>query len=183
MTVIAILGVLLALVLFGFYLSWRATRLHRLHHRVDTARAALDAALSRRLTAVLDLLDAGGVEEGGELAEAARAVGTAERDRRDLAESTLSRVLRESLESPEFRGSAERWDGLRSQLTEVEAAAKGVHMARTFYNDAVSDTRLARRSRLVRMLRIAGTAPLPDYFEIDDQPPRIPLLPIGPDTP
>ncbi|MFD6951442.1 MULTISPECIES: hypothetical protein [unclassified Nocardiopsis] len=171
-------GTLLALALFGFYLSWRATRLHRLHHRVDTARAGLEAALLRRRDAALALAAA---DPGafGELAGAAGAARDAGEGQHDLAESTLSRVLRASLES---HGTTERWELLRPQLAEVEAAAKGVHMARTFYNGAVSDTRRARRSRLVRAFRLAGTAPLPDFFEIDDQPPRMPLLPVGPDT-
>jgi hypothetical protein len=34
--------------LVGVYISWRAGRLDRLHTRLDTARAALDAALLRR---------------------------------------------------------------------------------------------------------------------------------------
>ncbi|WP_223830504.1 hypothetical protein [Nocardiopsis quinghaiensis] len=172
-------GTLLALALFGFYLSWRVTRLHRLHHRVDTARAGLEAALLRRRTAALDLA-AAGTGAFDELSEAAEAAHEAGEGQRDLAESTLSRALRTSLES---HGATERWELLRPQLAEVEAAAKGVHMARTFYNGAVSDTHRARRSRLVRAFRLAGTAPLPDFFEIDDQPPRIPVLPVGPDIP
>ncbi|ADH66266.1 MULTISPECIES: hypothetical protein [Nocardiopsis] len=166
--------------LFGFYLSWRATRLHRLHHRVDTARAALEAALERRLAAASALAAADGTDATRALPGAAEAARGARDRQRELAESALSRTLRAALESP---GPAERSNMLRPHLIEVEAAAKGVHMARTFYNGAVSDTRRARRSRLVRTFRLAGTAPLPDFFEIDDQPPRIPLLPVGPDTP
>jgi len=90
----------------------------------------------------------------------------------------LSRVLRAETEAtgPECPPSA------LPALAEVESAAKGVHIARTFYNDAVSDTRRARRSRLIRVFRLAGTAALPDYFEIDDRPPRIPRPPVRPDT-
>jgi hypothetical protein len=43
-----------------------------------------------------------------------------------------------------------------------------VFLARRFYNDAVAVTRAARRRWLVRMLRLAGGAPLPEFFEIDD---------------
>jgi hypothetical protein len=46
-------------VLIGFYLSWRASRLDRLHTRVETARAALDAALVRRSAVVLELASSG----------------------------------------------------------------------------------------------------------------------------
>lgn len=158
----------LFLVLVGCYLSWRATRLDRLHRRVETSRLALDAALLQRGAAVLDLAAADALEpsRARELAEAATAVRRADLQHREMAESELSRVLRASLDSVQYS------QALRPHLEEVGAAAKRVHMARTFHNDAVSDTRRARRSRLVRALRLAGTAPLPDFFEIDDQPPR-----------
>ena len=40
--------VIAVLAISGVYVSWRAGRLDRLHTRVETARAALDAALVRR---------------------------------------------------------------------------------------------------------------------------------------
>lgn len=173
-------GTFLVLVLFGCYLSWRATRLHRLHHRTDTARAALDAALARRRSAVLALVaaDGAGPRTTGELSGAVVAARDAGEGQRNLAESRLSRVLRTVLELRE----AEYLEPLRPQLAEVEAAAKGVHMARTFYNDAVFDTRRARSSKLVRLFRLSGTASFPDFFEIDDQPPLVPLPSDRPDS-
>ncbi|MFI6574745.1 hypothetical protein ACIBFB_03000 [Nocardiopsis sp. NPDC050513] len=168
----------LALVLTGFYLSWRATRLDRLHHRVETARAALDAALLRRGSAVLDLASADGLpaDRARALAEAATAARRAREGERELAESALSRELRSAL------GPLRATAHLRDRLTEVAGAARGVQLARTFHNDAVVDTRRARRSRLVRALRLAGTAPLPDFFEIDDEPPAAPPPSTGSDT-
>lgn len=162
-----VVAVLLVLALIGFYLSWRATRLDRLHHRVETARAALDVALLRRAAAVLDLAASGhlGTEASVGLREAANRVRRADAPHRELAESALSAALRETL-------------GTRTALTtgresqEVRVAARGVHLARVFHNDAVGDTRRARRSRLVRLLRLAGTAALPDFFEMDDQAPE-----------
>ncbi len=41
-------------------------------------------------------------------------------------------------------------------------------MARTFYNNAVAVTREARRKPLVRALRLAGNAGLPEFFDMDD---------------
>ncbi|WP_017587374.1 hypothetical protein [Nocardiopsis ganjiahuensis] len=154
------------LVLLGFYLSWRATRLDRLHHRVETARAALDAALLRRAAAVLDLAADPGLDPGTarNLAEAANGARRAGEGERELAESELSRILRASLDPSEAGPSGDRLD-------EVAVAARGVHLARVFHNDAVSDTRRARRSRVVRLLGLAGTAALPEYFEMDDRPP------------
>lgn len=175
MTTVA--AALLFLVLLGFYLSWRATRLDRLHHRVETARAALDAALLRRAAAVLDLI-ASGVLRPGEaraLAESANRARRAGGGERELAESALSAALRDVLghtDTPSWGAASD------PRLEEVLVAARGVHLARVFHNDAVSDTRRARRSRLVRLLRLAGTAPLPDYFEMDDRAPGT-ALPQG----
>ena len=45
MTWTIIVLVVLAVVLWGFYVSWRASRLDRLHNRVEAARTALDLAL------------------------------------------------------------------------------------------------------------------------------------------
>jgi len=43
-----------------------------------------------------------------------------------------------------------------------------VFLARKFYNDAVAATRAARRRWLVRLLRLSGGAPRPEFFEIDE---------------
>ncbi len=40
------------------------------------------------------------------------------------------------------------------------------------HNDAVRDTLVLRSRRLVRWFRLAGTAPLPAYFEIADAAPE-----------
>nr|WP_308207900.1 hypothetical protein [Actinomadura madurae] len=58
-------------------------------------------------------------------------------------------------------------------LEELSSAAAKVAYARRFYNDAVSQARIARRKPLIRILPLAGRAPLPDFFEIDDDPPGI----------
>ena len=47
----------------------------------------------------------------------------------------------------------------------VDAEAR-VQLAHRFYNDAVSDTRALRVQPLVRILRLGGTARLPEYFEL-----------------
>ena len=55
---IVVLAVLV-LVLFGFWVSWRASRLDRLHNRVEAARTALDLALVRRAAAASELASSG----------------------------------------------------------------------------------------------------------------------------
>src|SRR5262249_16724777 len=51
--------VICAAILAGAYVSWRAGRVDRLHARVETARAALDAALVRRSAVALELAACG----------------------------------------------------------------------------------------------------------------------------
>ena len=138
---------------------------------METARAALDAALMRRAAAVLDLAaaDALDPEVARTLADGANSARRAGEADRELAESALSATLRSALDAPAPDSSSS--PPLAPHLEEVAVAARGVHLARVFHNDAVADTRRARRSRLVRHLRLAGTAALPDYFEMDDRPP------------
>ena len=54
---------------------------------------------------------------------------------------------------------------------ELADAQQRVMLARRVHNDAVRDTRSLRRRRLVRWLRLAGTAAQPDYFEIAEPDP------------
>src|SRR3954466_2037737 len=48
------LPLLAVLLVLGWYLSYSASRLDRLHHRVESTRAALDAQLARRAAAALE---------------------------------------------------------------------------------------------------------------------------------
>jgi hypothetical protein len=175
MTWTIIVLVVLALVLWSFYVSWRASRLDRLHNRVEAARTALDLALVRRAAAASELASSGLLDPAASLLLAdgvrrVRQVGPAERD---LAESDLTRALRATLGDPDFRkelavdGDADH-GGAAELVAEVEAAAQQVFIARKFYNDLAGRTVYARRRPLARALRLAGSAPLPQFFDMDD---------------
>jgi hypothetical protein len=58
-------------------------------------------------------------------------------------------------------------------LAELEDAEQLLVLARRVHNDAVRDTRDLRSRRLVRRLHLAGTAPMPAYFEIADPVPGV----------
>jgi hypothetical protein len=161
--------VVAAAIFVGVYVSWRAGRLDRLHARVEGARAALDAALVRRSAVALELAAGGLLDPATSLliagaAHDARAAGQLD----ERAQSDLTRALRAALSQPGFRTALASRTGGDELLGELEAAAHQVFLARKFYNDAVAATRSARRRWLVRLLRLAGGAPLPDFFEIDD---------------
>src|ERR1043166_4271104 len=91
--------IIIAAILVGVCVSWRAGRLGRLHARVEAARAALDAALVRRSSISQELAATGLLDPATSLliagaAHDARAAG--EPDER--AESDLTRALRRSEE-------------------------------------------------------------------------------------
>jgi hypothetical protein len=190
MTWTLIVLAVLAVVLWSFYISWRASRLDRLHNRAEAARTALDLALVRRAAAASELASSGLLDPATSLllADAVRRVREVGQAERDLAESDLTRALRATLGDPDFRkevvgddsasthGAAHQEpdnQGAHSQgaaelVAEVEAAAQQVFIARKFYNDLAGRTVYARRRPLARVLRLAGSAQLPGFFDMDD---------------
>lgn len=169
MTLAVSLIIVAVLAIGGVYVSWRAGRLDRLHFRLETARAALDAALVRRSSVVLEIASSGLLDPASRvlLTDLAHDARSASGDR-EQAESDLTKALRMIFRQPGSRASMESVDGADEMISELESAAQQVFIARKFYNDAVAVTIEARRRWLVRVLRLAGGAPMPSFFEIDD---------------
>ena len=175
MTWTIIVLAVLALVLWSYYVSWRASRLDRLHNRVEAARTAFDLALVRRASAASELASSGLLDPAASLllADAVRRVREVGPDERDLAESDLTRALRATLGDPDFRAELAADHGAANQgetelVAEVEAAAHQVFIARKFYNDLAGRTVYARRRPLARVLRLSGSARRPEFFDMDD---------------
>jgi hypothetical protein len=162
--------IVLVVLLGGVYVSWRAGRLDRLHNRVEAARTALDLALVRRSSAAYELASAALLDPATSLllADAVRRTKDAGPGERDLAESDLTRALRAAFGQPGFRSSLAAVDGATEMVAEVEAAAHQVFIARKFYNDVAARTIDARRRPLARVFRLAGNAPRPEFFDMDD---------------
>lgn len=169
-----------AVVLFGMYLSWTAGRLDRLHARIDAARAALDAQLVRRASVAIELATSSLLDPAASLLllDAAHAARQAEDEHREVAESQLSLALRAVLEEPEQVAALRAEPGGEDAVRDLTAAVRRVPMARRFHNDAVRAARAVREHRLVRYFRLAGSAPFPLAFEMDDAPPPA-LTPEG----
>jgi hypothetical protein len=160
--ILAAIGVVV--VLFA-WVSFTVTRLDRLQGRTAQARSALDAALVRRAAALQALASHPDTalrppQEERLLALAAASLDASE-STREAAENDLSRALRDLPAGSD--------PALLADLTD---AARRVALARRFYNDAVRDTRLLRRRRVPRLLRLGGAEPLPAFFEIDDTVPQ-----------
>jgi hypothetical protein len=162
--------IVLVVVVGGVYVSWRAGRLDRLHNRVETCRTALDLALVRRSSVAFELASSALLDPATSLllADAVARVREVPLDERDLAESDLTKALRAAFEQPGFRSSLAGKDGATDLVAEVEAASHQVYIARKFYNDVAARTIDARRRPLARVFRLAGNAPQPEFFDMDD---------------
>ena len=171
------LPLLLALLLvLGWYLSYSAARLDRLHHKVESARAALDAQLVRRCVAALEVAPFLDPASGLLLADAAAAAleaGERSVPGADLeeAESDLTRVLEAALEDPAHVEALARDPNALGALDVLRQACERVGLARRFHNEAVAQAQRVRRKRVVRWARLAGHAAWPVTVEIDDAPP------------
>jgi 8-oxo-dGTP pyrophosphatase MutT (NUDIX family) len=159
--VIALVVVLAVLVGFGAWGYQTANRLDRLHVRYDLSWQALDAALARRAVVARAVAANafGAAGDAKQLVAAADAAERAPRRAREACENQLSAAL--AMVDPEALPA-----GLIAELADAEAR---VLLARRFHNDAVRDTLALRERRLVRVLRLGGTAALPSYFEIAER--------------
>ncbi|GAB2679135.1 hypothetical protein [Thalassiella azotivora] len=187
-TLTVVLVVLLVLGLLAWYLVSCATRLDRLHHRVETATAALDNQLLRRASAAGALATSGLLDPASALLVAGAAAEAAEAGQvpaqggagdapgpgdpaREGAESDLSRALRATL-TPEAVVLISQDPVGRDLLEDLRAASERAALARRFRNDAVSQAQRVRRKRFVRWTRLAGRARMPRTVELDDELPE-----------
>ncbi|MCX5202533.1 hypothetical protein OG897_13885 [Streptomyces sp. NBC_00237] len=168
-----LIWIVVALFAIGLYLSWTAGRLDRLHTRIDASRAALDAQLLRRASVAQELATSGVLDPASSIVlyQAAHDARQAEEEQREVAESELSQALRAVFGEPEQVEALKLAPGGEEAAGELAAAVRRVPMARRFHNDSVRAARALRRHRKVRWFRLAGHAPFPMAFEMDDEAP------------
>ncbi|HYN56198.1 MAG TPA: hypothetical protein VES03_03255 [Motilibacterales bacterium] len=174
---LAWLALILLLVTFVVWrLSALASRLDRLHHRIDLARASLDAQVIRRARAAEALATSGLVDPASAFVLARAASNSRNADPADtvelsVVESEMSRDLREVFEDPEAVAALLAFPEGEELLGDLSAACSQVALSRRFLNDGVQAARLLHQGRLVRLFRLAGSAPRPEMVEMDDVPP------------
>ncbi|HEX6887168.1 MAG TPA: hypothetical protein VF143_03600 [Candidatus Nanopelagicales bacterium] len=170
---------LLVVLILGFCV-WRlsavAGRLDRLHHRIDLARTALDAQLVRRSRAAEALATSGLIDPASAIVLATAASNSRHADPRDpvergAVESELTRDLREVFHDAAAVEDLRTVPEGLELVDDLAAAGQQVMLTRRFLNDGVQAARLLRRSRWVRWFRLAGRAPQPQMFEMDDELP------------
>ena len=151
------------LILFLWYLSFSATRLDRLHHRVESSWAALDSLLQRRAAIALEIAHSQFADPGLSLIlnQAAHLAREAEISERSDAESGLTSALGLLLEN-EKDTNADHLIKELSQITDRIRVAVKLHV------EAVNRTQLVRRKFIVRTFRLAGRAPLPSIYRFEE---------------
>ena len=87
------------------------------------------------------------------------------------AESALTSALEATFTDPQVVDELmEQPDGQRI-VNDLTATIQKAAWSRRFHNDAVRATVAVRQQRLVRLLRLAGSATLPHTVELDDEVP------------
>ena len=186
---VAIVFAVIALgVVAGFAIT-RARRLDRLHQRILASRDSLSRLLLRRASEADLLSRSAGLENSG-LADAARAyiqdggdqLTTDGLDRRTAAQrqgdrvevaarleraSALSRAIRETL-TLEERARIASDSQAAARLEALDATCYRIELTRNVHNVDVAGVRALRSARMVKLLRLAGHAPIPEPIDFDD---------------
>jgi hypothetical protein len=148
-----------------WYLTFTATRLDRLHHRVETSWANLDVLLQKRAAVALEIAHSDIADPASTvlLTAAAYQARDANIQNRSQAESGLSGALGLLLEDAEHLATAAD----SALLTELSGLTDKIRVAIAIHTDAVSRTQMVRSKFIVRIFRLAGTAPLPITYEFE----------------
>jgi hypothetical protein len=153
------------LLVFIWYLTFLATRLDRLHHRVETSWANLDGLLQRRAAVALEIARSEIADPASAmlLTAAAYQAREASIETRSAAESGLSGALGLLLADGQSSQRPAEIDLLR----ELSVLTDKIRIAMALHVDAVTRTHLVRGKFIVRIFRLAGTAPLPITYEFE----------------
>jgi hypothetical protein len=159
-----ILFIVLATLIF-WYLTFSASRLDRLHHRVETSWATLDSLLQRRAAIALEVARSAITDPATSLLLTASAyqARSADIEDRSSAESVLSGALGMMLTERESIVAKSDQD----LLHELEQLSDKIKVAIAIHVESVTRTQLIRGKLVFRLFRLAGTAPLPVIYEFE----------------
>jgi chorismate mutase len=158
--------ILFILLLSGWYLSFLASRLDVLHHRVETSWAHLDALLQRRAALALEIAHSKSVDAATSLvltaaAYQAREANIVERSDAEIALSqSLRLILADEITAP---------SGIESDLIDsLNALSEKISVGITIHTEAVQSAQALRSKMLFKIFRLAGHAPLPMRYSFED---------------
>ena len=150
---------------FAWYLSYSATRLDRLHHRVETSWANLDGLLQRRAAIAIEIArsDISDPASSLLLTFAAHQAREASVRDRSQAETGLTGALGILIESSlSISGPIEQ-----DLIRELKELTEKIKMAVSMHVDAVTRTQMVRKKWFMRFFRLAGNAPEPVTYEFE----------------
>ena len=161
-----IVSIFFVLLLSGWYLSFLASRLDVLHHRVETSWAHLDALLQRRAALALEIAHSKAVDPATSLVLTAAAYEAREANivERSVAEIALSQSLHLLLADEGSMPS-----GLEVELiNSLNALSEKISVGITIHTEAVQSAQALRSKLLFKIFRLAGHAPLPMRYSFED---------------
>jgi len=158
--------ILLFVVLIGWYLSFSASRLDRLHHKVETSWATLDSLLQQRAALAHDIVSESNLDPATAylISSSAATARNANIVERSAAESVLSESLK-LVQGAAIDHSLELPGDLLVELSDITSKVK---IAINIHLEAVNATRNVRAKPLIRLFRLAGKAPLPVRYAFED---------------
>jgi hypothetical protein len=153
-------------VLIGWYLSFSASRLDRLHHRVETSWATLDSLLQKRAALAQEIVAESNLDPATAylISTSATAARDANIIERSAAESVLSEALK-LVQNAALDNSLELPSELLVELSDLTSKVK---LAINIHLEAVNATRNVRSQLIIRLFRLAGKAPLPVRYAFED---------------
>ena len=159
------IAVIAALAIYAWYLSFLATRLDRLHHRVETSWANLDALLQKRAAIAIEIARSDIADPASQLllTFAAHQARDASVKDRSQAESSLTGALGILLQTADDIDSALEQE-LLHELIELNDR---ITVAIALHVESVNRTQLIRSKIFIRIFRLAGKAPLPVTYEFE----------------
>lgn len=154
---------IIVLLLFLWYLSFTASRLDRLHHRVETSWASLDALLQQRAALALEVTHRPEVDPAVAmvLVQSSYLAQEADIAERSQAEEGLASTIGLLYETEEFHTKN---PDLSARMSNV---GQKIEMAIRLHTEAVQTTQQQRSRPLVKIFRLAGRAPLPILFPFE----------------
>ena len=160
------LAVLLFIVLIGWYLSFSASRLDRLHHRVETSWATLDSLLQKRAALAQEIVAESNLDPA--TAYLISTSATAARDANIIERSSAESILSESLKLVQNAALDNALELPSELLVELSDLTSKVKLAINIHLEAVNATRNVRSQWMIRLFRLAGKAPLPVRYAFED---------------
>ena len=154
------------IILFGWYLSFSASRLDRLHHRVETSWEHLDALLQRRAALALEISHQTDLDPATDLILTQSAYVSREEaiSNRNDAERSLSqslKFLRESADSGEL-------SIFLPLLSELTTLTEKITLAVAIHLEAVNSVAKLRSRPIYRLFHLAGKAKLPKIYSFEE---------------